>query len=386
MPTHYDYILAGGGSAGLALADHLAHSPLRERTMLIVDQDAKDQNDRTWCFWTTQPTRVDEIVHHTWERLQFVGDGFQRVFDLAPYRYKMVRGLDFYRHMRGDLAQRPNVTLLQGHIERVEDGTARAQVVVDGQPFTADWVFDSRFIAAEFQTDTTRYHYLKQHFLGWLVETPEARFDPHTATLFDFRTPQKGVMRFMYVLPLTERQALVEYTLFSAEQLPDEEYRQALVAYLRDGLEIQDYRVLEEEKGLIPMTDQPFPRRAGQRILNTGTRGGRVKGSTGFAFLRTQRDAAAIVASLVAHGHPFDLPADPARYRFFDAVMLQVLYRHGDLAEAIYTALFKRNPVGRLLRFLDEQGGWIENLQVLATVPTWPFVESWVRYKLLRRI
>jgi lycopene beta-cyclase len=98
--------------------------------MLIVDQDATDLNDRTWCFWTTRPTCVDEIVYHTWKRLRCVGHGLERVFDLTPYGYKMVRGLDFRHHMRGNLGQKPNVTLLQGHVERVRDGGVHAQVAV----------------------------------------------------------------------------------------------------------------------------------------------------------------------------------------------------------------------------------------------------------------
>jgi lycopene beta-cyclase len=47
MPKHYDFILAGGGLAGLSLACHLANSPLRDRSILIVDPDTKERNDRT---------------------------------------------------------------------------------------------------------------------------------------------------------------------------------------------------------------------------------------------------------------------------------------------------------------------------------------------------
>ena len=53
---HYDYIIAGGGCAGLSLAWQLLHSPLRDRTILIVDRDDKDQNDRTWAFWSETDT------------------------------------------------------------------------------------------------------------------------------------------------------------------------------------------------------------------------------------------------------------------------------------------------------------------------------------------
>jgi lycopene beta-cyclase len=35
---HYDLIIAGGGAAGLSLAYHLLLSPLRNRSILIVDK------------------------------------------------------------------------------------------------------------------------------------------------------------------------------------------------------------------------------------------------------------------------------------------------------------------------------------------------------------
>ncbi len=109
MP-HYDFIIAGGGLAGLSLAYHLIDSPLRDRSILIIDKDAKQQNDRTWCFWEEQPTLFDEIAYRVWHRLRFVGDDFTREYDLAPYRYQMIRGIDFYDFTRDKLSQCANIT------------------------------------------------------------------------------------------------------------------------------------------------------------------------------------------------------------------------------------------------------------------------------------
>lgn len=382
---HYHAILAGGGAAGLSLAYHLGQSRPDVR-LLVVDREVKRYNDHTWCSWLRGPRPFDEIAYRTWERLAFHGPGYDATFDLAPYRYRMIRAVDFYRFAREALAPRPTVDLVRGNVTRVVDGTERAEVQVDELTFSADWVFDSRYDAAEYRPLSPRHHYLVQHFCGWEIETATPIFDPGLPRLFDFRTPQRGDMRFVYVLPYDERRALVEYTLFSAHLLPQAEYEAALRDYLADVLGVTDYRITDVEQGVIPMTDHPAPRRVGRRVMSIGTRGGRVKPSTGYAFQRIQQDSAAIVRSLTVHGHPFAVPTPPSRYRFFDTILLQVLYRRGGLGAEIFTALFRHNPIQRIFRFLDEESSWWDDLQVLASVPPGPFVAAWARLALRRKV
>ncbi len=382
----FDLIIAGGGAAGLSLACYLVNSPLARHTILIVDRVQKNQNDRTWCFWNRESTLFDAIAYRSWNQFQFVSEDFQRVYPLAPYTYRMIRGIDFYNFAQQQLAAHPNVTFLQGNLQAVQDGPDQAQVQVDGQVLAGDWVFDSTFDPAQFKPDLSRYHYLKQHFKGWVIEAPADLFQPDLPTLFDFRTPQYNEMRFLYVLPFSTRQALVEYTLFSAELLTPQAYMDALRDYLRQNWGLEDYRLLEEESGIIPMTDQPFPRRNGQRILNIGTKGGRVKPSSGYAFLRIQRQSAEIVQSLLQQGHPFHLSRPAPRYSLFDSLMLQVMHRRGKEMKGIFAALFKNNPVERIFRFLDEEATWPQDVQLLTSLPPAPFLQAWVKTKLLRQI
>ncbi|HET7089853.1 MAG TPA: lycopene cyclase family protein [Anaerolineae bacterium] len=383
---HYDFVIVGGGLAGLSLACHLIDSPLRERSILIVDKDAKDKNDRTWSFWTRWPTLFDSIVHRSWNRLHLAGENFDQIIDLGDYRYQMIRGIDFYRFARQTLSAHPNVEFLQARVEQIEDDAGEARIVANGQPFAGKWVFDSRFKPPELKPDPTRYHTLNLHFKGWEIEAPEPAFNPQAATFLDFRTPQKGDTRFFYVLPLSKQRALVEYTLFSAELLKRDEYERALKDYLENVLQVGDYRVLSEEKGIIPITDQPFPRRAGRHVMTIGAKGGRIKPTTGFAFLRIQQDSAAIVDSLLRTGQPFDIPADSARYRLYDSLMLQIMLRRGAQVQQLFTLLFKNNPIERVLRFLDEAGSVWENLQLIPTLPPAPFLEALFRLKVLRQM
>jgi lycopene beta-cyclase len=407
--THYDFILSGGGLAGLSLAYHLINSPLRDRSILIIDKDAKQQNDRTWCFWEEQPTLFDEIAYQVWQRLRFVSDDFSREFDLAPYRYQMVRGIDFYDFTRENLSACRNVTFVRGNIDRIDDGSDRATVTVDGQSFSGSWVFDSTLppsLRGSVPTDSLlargdagdnredavvehqrdHYHHLNQHFRGWEIETDRPVFNPQLPTLFDFRTRQAGHMRFVYTLPFAENRALIEYTLFSAQLLQSEEYDAGLKTYIEDVLGIKQYTINHVEAGVIPMTDRPFPRRLGQRVMSIGTKGGRVKPSTGYAFLRIQRDSAAIVQSLIENDQPFELPARRGRYNLHDAILLNIMTHHPDDLKPIFTIMFKHNPIQRIFHFLDETATVSEEARFIASLPPWRFLQALFRLKVLRRV
>ena len=48
-------------------------------------------------------------------------------------------------------------------------------------------------------------------------------------------------------------------------------------------------------------------------------------------------------------------------------------------AAAIFGALFARNPLRRVLRFLDESSTPLEELQLIATLPPRPFLQALAR-------
>ncbi|MDT8897519.1 lycopene cyclase family protein [Thermanaerothrix sp. 4228-RoL] len=382
----YDYVILGAGAAGLSLAYHMVQSPLSDRRILIVDREEKNRNDRTWCFWSRRTEVFEPIYFHSWPQLSVIHWKERLDLDLGDYTYHMIRGADYYRFILSELKKYANVTFIQGEIEAVNQDADGVTVVVEGREHRGGWGFDSTFSFSSWKPQPQRYHYLWQHFKGWVIETDRAIFDPGQGTLFDFRTPQDGAMRFMYVLPWSTNQALVEYTLFSAALLDDQAYDEALRMYLQEVLRVQGYRILEQERGIIPMTDHPFARRVGHRILNIGTKGGLVKPSSGYAFMRIQADSAAIVRSLITRGHPFALSRVPRRFHVFDRIMLQVMSRHGDRMADIFMQLFRNNPAWRIFRFLDEQASWGECLQVLASLPPGPFLQALWRVYIAQRL
>jgi lycopene beta-cyclase len=163
-------------------------------------------------------------------------------------------------------------------------------------------------------------------------------------------------LRFMYVLPYSCRRALVEYVVCTDRLLRRAEQQQELTQYVGHILGVRQYRVVGEEQGISPMTDYRFPRRVGRRAMTIGVPGGMLKPTTGFAFTRIQRDAAAIVRSLLEYGHPFRVPATRRPYRLYESLMLRAMAGCGPQAAALLGTLFRYGSTERILRFLDERG------------------------------
>ncbi|QNE41389.1 lycopene cyclase [Hymenobacter sp. NBH84] len=374
--SDFDYMLVGGGAAGLSLAYAITQEPrLSGKRVLLIEPEAKDQNDRTWSFWTAAPTPFDSIVAHEWQQLAFRSPWLNQVFPLEEYTYKMIRGLDFYQFTRKALGAAPQVTQVRGRVETLTELPNGVRATTTAGEFTARYAFDSRPPTLTRRPD--KHRYLLQHFVGWEVTTDRAVFDPATVEFMDFRGAQHQEARFIYVLPFSPTKALVEYTLFSAEVLPKDEYEEAMRAYLRDTLGVENFQIEAEEVGAIPMTDHPLPARAGARIINLGTRAGRAKPSTGYAFQRIQAHTARLVAALAETGAPpRHLTGDRWQFHLFDTLLLDIMQRRGEITSRIFSDLFTNNPLERVLRFLDERTSWWENFQIMNSVQPWPFLRS----------
>ncbi len=230
-PAVYDYIITGMGCAGLSLAIHLSRNgALQGKRILLIDLDKKEKNDRTWCFWETEPGPFEEVVFRRWTKAWFHAEGFSSLLDLRPYTYKMIRGLDYYRYALRELSSNPQVEFLYAPVERIQQGGDHAEVTAGGQVYQGIYVFNS--ILFDPQKPAPGKYYLLQHFKGWIVETDAPAFRTDEATLMDFRPSQEHGTTFVYVMPFSENRALVEYTLFSPELLPGQAYDEGLKNYM----------------------------------------------------------------------------------------------------------------------------------------------------------
>jgi lycopene beta-cyclase len=395
--------LAGAGLSGLSLALELAKRPVfQSKKILLLDRDAKHKNDRTWCFWATDGTNLPPVVCKSWDYCRFYAPNFEKTMEIKPFRYHMVRGIDFYTWALRELDKYANVSRVQTNISRID---AKNGVVYSGVgSFSAALVFNSAFTHTPIMpkpspgypqspfSNTNRptnpkpeMDYgplvrLLQHFKGWMIKTKPGTFDPGVMTFMDFRIEQQGETRFVYVLPLSDTTALIEFTVFSPVLLSAETYDLELRNYLSTFLNIRDYEIEEEEFGVIPMTNLPFPSRQEGCMINIGTAGGFVKASSGYAFKRTLQKTARFVDAWEQTGSPDpSLLQSPWAFRAFDCIFLQVLQNQNALGKEVFTRLFKKLPPALVLRFLDEDSTFTENIRLVSAPPALPFLRAFIQ-------
>lgn len=375
---HFNYIFTGTGLSSLMTVYKMVLSGrFADQSILLLDENQKKTNDRTWCFWAKEETMWDSIISKKWNSALFANEDFKRDLDLKPYQYNQIRGIDFYNFVFSEISEHPNITFLNEKVTDINELENHVFVGTEENRYTCDYLFNSIYTKA-FAERQTKYPVLQQHFVGWLVKTEAAVFNPEKATFMDFSVEQKGNTRFMYVLPTSKTEALIEYTLFSEKLLPKEEYEKEIQLYL-EKLGTNKFEILEKEQGSIPITSYPFWKKNTKRVLNIGTAGGWTKASTGYTFRNSDKKSSDLVEFFQNGNFKMSSFHKKSRFWFYDLLLLDILHRHNELGSIIFSSLFRKGNPKLIFKFLDEETSLFEDLKVILKCPKVLFIKALFR-------
>ncbi|MEY2761990.1 MAG: Lycopene beta-cyclase [Bacteroidota bacterium] len=375
----YDFILAGGGMAGLSFAYYLAKSSLSSRRILIIDRGIR--NEQTFCYWNSDSSEFDFLAEKSWDSLYFHSARPSSLkIAIEPYSYRKINGNAWFSFIEAELGKNPNIHFLSAEIQSITyQGLGSSVQTSTGDYYASEKIIDS---FSPFPCENDNPKHLKQHFLGWVVECNFNNFETDAAHLFDFRVAFGNECEFMYVLPTSPRKALFEYTFFSSTLREPDYYRAKIKSYLFAyyGLTEDDYLLKEEESGVIPMRNNPNkPENLYQKHLKIGTSGGFVKSTTGYSFYRTQKFCKDLVSALEkGPSTSLVIPVNPWKI-WLDEVFLRVLIDQKIAGSKVFESLFYNNKPALLLKFLQEETDWKEDLRLMWSVPTFPFVRAAVK-------
>ncbi len=376
---HFDYIIVGNGLSGLQLALALAEdSFFSNKQIALIDKEEKTINDKTWCFWEKEPGKWNHLVHASWDNA-FVYSSKKTInLQLHPYRYKMLRSIDFYKDTMFKLSKKNNIHFIIDDVILVEESQGSTTVSSASNVYKAGHVFDSR-INNSFYSESNQYTNVIQHFKGWVIETEHSIFNtPDAFTMMDYRLKDGEQTTFMYVLPVSEKKALVEFTYFTPNTVADATYDVFLKQYISEILQITNYNITEIEKGSIPMTDFPFEKYSTEKITKIGTAGGWVKGSTGYSFKHTEKKVDTIISNL-KQGKPPSTGLINKRFKFYDKVFLKVLHDENAKGEWLFERFYSKNTIETMFRFLDEDSTLWEELKIMYSLFSFTFIKAFFK-------
>jgi len=376
MKLNYDYIICGGGASGLSLAFELSKDiDFKTKKILIIDPEyPKKNNDRTWCFWEDNDDKNwDDSIFHKWSNVWFKSDSFEKNISLLPLSYKMLKSKQFYEHIYKTIDKNQNIDTLNEKVIESRDFENYCEVKTESNVYKTKKVFNS-ILNWNSIYKKNKYPLLIQHFEGWFIKTKKDFFNPNEATFMDFTIEQNSKTKFIYTLPFSKNEALIEYTLFSKNVLEKKFYEIFLTDYLKK-IGIDDYSIISKESGKIPMTGYPFHKNNTRNILNIGSAGGWSKPSTGYTFKNIERKTKTLVNFLKTNS---DLRKfhKTSRFRYYDIIFLDVLFNNNHLGKKLFTEMFKNNKPKTIFKFLDEKSNIYEELSIMANFSVGIFIKT----------
>jgi len=370
-------IIAGAGCAGLALAWWLVELGGEAWDIEIIDATLHDPPRKLWSFWGDVPSTAHDVVERTWNQMAIRFPEWSRVEPLRDQPYHSIRSERYVSTLVAKLSRRRNVRFVQDRVHTIHDDAEQdgAMVKTDHGEHRGRFVFQSCLPLGA--SGKARYP-LRQHFGGWEIETEQPQPDSEVVTLMDFSVTPLDEVAFHYVLPLTAHRRLIEYTVFSVQPAAQGVYDEAVKAYI-DQRVVGPWRRVHAEYGVIPMEERILGQQYGQNVFNIGAMGGMTKPTTGYTFVRSQHQARHLAETLLCTGRPRPLPPPPRRFRLYDLILLQVLYRRPDVGRQAFSRLFARHRYRDILRFLDENTSLREEVAIFSSMPIGPFLGALAR-------
>ncbi|MGA1187062.1 MAG: lycopene cyclase family protein [Candidatus Puniceispirillaceae bacterium] len=356
----------GAGCAGLSLVARAADLPGHKLSLIAPKQD--DADDHIWGFWAMEWLQpATSAARKQWANWQIISDD-QHVLHHAvrhPYcaihRHRWLQdcqdkakasGVEF-RHDLG-LPAPTQQTLAEQTLaqQTLAEQTIAGQILDSRPPPVPDGM-------------------MLQHFVGWEVRAAAGTFDPTTAILMDFRCDQTRGMHFIYCLPFSDQEALIESTLFSPELAPADFYDAAITSYLKSICHLSAFEINRRESGVIPLG---VLGRHDPGLVGIGANGGAIRPSSGYAFSFIQKQIDHAVSRAVA-GKPLAVGVPHSAFELWmDRIFLAVLRRHPELAPHIFTAMAAALTGDEFARFLSGEAGMKTWAKVIMAMPKIPFL------------
>ncbi len=349
----FNYVIIGGGCAGLSLAYELeVNDKLKDKSLAIIETRGGYKRDKTWSFWKVFDHNFDDCVIKSWNNFTINTTESSQELTSKKYPYQSIDSGKFYKKINSKLSTNSNVSFFRN----LNEINSENSIIFNS-------VYEKKLDKSE----------LWQHFQGIEIETSKNIFDEEIINLMDFNCDQRNDVHFFYTLPFSKNKALIETTWLSdLEDQSLKDYDLQLENYIKNNLGIKDYKINFTEKGAIPLFNPSF--RNNNKVINIGSAGGMTRLSTGYTFLNIQEHSKYIVKNIdkIDKVKIFNLGK---KYHFLDKIFLRVLKRHPEKMPKIFYDMFKTSS-NTVIKFLSNKSNFIEDIHIISKMPKLIFLKT----------
>jgi lycopene beta-cyclase len=349
----FDYIIIGGGCAGLSLAYELeVNDKLKEKTLAIIETREEYKRDKTWSFWRVFHHNFDDCVIKSWNNFTINSSNGSHELTNEKFPYQSIDSGKFYKKINTKLSTNSNISFFKNLSEINSENSI---------------IFNS---VHKEELDKSE---LWQHFQGIEIETPKNIFDEEIINLMDFNCDQRTDVHFFYTLPFSKNKALIETTWLS--NLEDQslmDYDLQLENYIKNNLGIKNYKINFTEKGAIPLF-HPLNKN-NEKTVYIGSAGGMTRLSTGYTFLNIQEHSKYIVEN-IDKIEKIKMYNIGKKYQFLDKIFLSVLKNNPDKMPIIFFEMFKASS-SCVIKFLSNKSNIFEDINIIRRMPKLIFMKA----------
>ncbi|MEI8073867.1 MAG: lycopene cyclase family protein [Bacteroidota bacterium] len=372
VKENVDIIICGGGCSSMLLLFNLQRYPkFKTLKILVIEKEIQNQQ-KTWCFWHKGNHPLQHLITSSWNNIRFAAEHFITTQEIQPYIYSSIKGEDFYHYFLNQfIPQFPNIKIIRDEVLSIEKtSTHLSKVICKHHAYISSTVYSS-IIENKFHEAPI---FLWQHFKGWHIKTEENIFDENIMTIMDFSNCLPNSFDFVYILPYSSNEALIEVTAFSSETWDDGIYLKQLNKYISNKLNGAKYQIERNEQGRIPMAyyNHTALGKAGEILI--GTAAGKIKASSGYGFEKMQIDAARLASNYFTP--KLSKQSGPKRFKFYDKLLLKIILEKPEEAVSIFRKLFKKIPIPMVLKFLYEETNLYEEALIFKKLPAIPFLKQ----------
>jgi lycopene beta-cyclase len=376
----YDFVFVGmGASNSLILLSLIKNGLTPDKKIAVLELDSKTKNDKTYCFWADldEPivSELSSIISYKFNHIRVNGSHVDSI-ENRPYHY--IRSIDLY-NSTFELIKKSQIDFYQALVTTVSVESEIYTLHTPAEKYHAKYVFDSRPPVIDIRLENDIY--LHQSFYGWHIKCENDVFDKHTFDMMNFQIEQDQFTQFVYVIPFSSNEALVELTRFGAEKIEFSYATKLLANFI--STEFGSYEIIGDEVGCIPMSTFKNPVNHFEGILNTGASANLIKPSTGYGF-KNMFYFSKLVTEHVASTNLKDFNTikikSKARFKFYDHLLLLILFHWPSLGKKIFSRLFNKVPVLTIFSFLEERTSLLEEIRIFISLPIKPFLKALLLY------